>query len=61
MTKSTYVDVMFKQADENYGWTKLFELFTPGSKVLDIGCSSGNFGKALIEEKLIHCSSSTRT
>ena len=51
MTKSTYVDVMFKQADENYGWTKLFELFTPGSKVLDIGCSSGNFGKVLIEQK----------
>lgn len=51
MTKSTYASVKFKQADENYGWTKLFELFTLGAKVLDIGCSSGNFGKVLIEQK----------
>ncbi len=51
MTKSTYAEVMFKQADENYGWTKLFELFETESKVLDIGCSSGNFGKVLIDQK----------
>lgn len=51
MSKSTYADVKFKQADENYGWTKLFELFTSGEKVLDIGCSSGNFGEILIKKK----------
>lgn len=51
MAKSTYASVKFRQADENYGWTKLFELFAPGSRVLDIGCSSGNFGKVLIEQK----------
>lgn len=51
MAKSTYADVMFRQMDENYGWTKLYNFISVKSRVLDIGCSSGNFGKVLIERK----------
>lgn len=51
MAKTAYTDVKFKKTDENYGWTKLFGFFTSNSHVLDIGCSSGNFGKELIRQK----------
>ncbi len=51
MTLSAYAKVKFNELDKNYGWTKLFELFPASVKVLDVGCSSGNFGKTLIKEK----------
>ncbi|MBI2591894.1 methyltransferase domain-containing protein [Candidatus Saccharibacteria bacterium] len=53
MTRSVYADNTLIEGQENDAWTKLFDFFTPNSAVLDAGCSSGNFGKALIEQK--HC------
>lgn len=35
----------------NSSWSKTFERIEPGSKVLDVGCSSGNFGQELIKRK----------
>lgn len=35
----------------NSSWYKILHLVKPDTKVLDIGCSSGNFGEALIKEK----------
>ncbi len=37
--------------DSNHVWNKLSSLIPNGSKVLDIGCSSGNFGEFLIRQK----------
>lgn len=37
--------------DSNHVWNKLANLIPSGSKVLDIGCSSGNFGEFLIRQK----------
>lgn len=37
--------------DPNSSWYKILHLVEPKSKVLDIGCSSGNFGETLIREK----------
>lgn len=56
MTRSVYSKNELK-ADEsdawvnNDVWIKLLELFSNGAEVLDIGCSSGNFGKELIRQK----------
>lgn len=47
---SNYSDSSFS-TDPNSSWYKIFQYIEKGSKVLDIGCSSGNFGKVLIEEK----------
>ena len=35
----------------NNTWNKVFDMVRPSSIVLDVGCSNGNFGKALIENK----------
>ncbi len=35
----------------NNPWNKIFDLVKKDSTVLDVGCSLGNFGKALIEHK----------
>lgn len=37
--------------DPNSSWYKIFHLIKPSSKVLDIGCSSGNFGEVLTKSK----------
>lgn len=37
--------------DPNHVWNKLANLIPSESKVLDIGCSSGNFGEFLIRQK----------
>lgn len=37
--------------DDNHAWTILMNMLPEKSKVLDIGCSSGNFGKELIDKK----------
>lgn len=49
---SNYSDSNFTH-DKNSSWYKIYRIITPGSKVLDVGCSSGNFGKVLIDKK--HC------
>jgi 2-polyprenyl-3-methyl-5-hydroxy-6-metoxy-1,4-benzoquinol methylase len=36
---------------ENHSWGLLNHYITPGSTVLDVGCSSGSFGKVLIDIK----------
>lgn len=51
MTKSAYAGNTFNPSDKDDPWTKLFDLFAPSTRVLDLGCSSGNFGKALKKQK----------
>lgn len=48
---SNYSDSHFDESNRNSSWYKVFELIPEKSKVLDIGCSSGNFGKVLIDKK----------
>lgn len=36
---------------ENNPWNKVFDMVKNGSTVLDVGCSTGNFGEALIKYK----------
>lgn len=38
-------------SDPNHVWNKLANLIPDGSEVLDIGCSSGNFGAMLVAQK----------
>lgn len=47
---SNYSDSSFA-TDPNSSWYKIFSYIKDGSKILDIGCSSGNFGKVLIDQK----------
>lgn len=44
------IDSTFRD-DPNSSWYKVFKYIKPSSSVLDFGCSSGNFGKALIQKK----------
>lgn len=48
---SNYSDSSFSEHGENSSWTKVLNLIPKRSRVLDIGCSSGNFGVELIERK----------
>lgn len=48
---SNYSDSAFDESSENTSWYKVFKLVPESSTVLDIGCSSGNFGQVLIERK----------
>ena len=48
---SVYANNKYENVKTNHAWFKIFQFITPNSKVLDIGCSSGNLGKALKEEK----------
>jgi len=50
---SNYSDSIFIPDSVNNSWAHLYEYIPENSRVLDIGCSSGNFGQALIEHK--HC------
>lgn len=47
---SNYSDSSYSD-NVNSSWYKILHLVEEGSAVLDIGCSSGNFGAALIKEK----------
>jgi len=47
---SNYVGTFVPGTDNN-PWNKAFDLVNEGSTVLDVGCSLGNFGAALIERK----------
>ncbi len=48
---SNYSNSSFDPKNSNTSWYKAFELIRPKSLVLDIGCSSGNFGAELIKRK----------
>ncbi|MBW3569322.1 class I SAM-dependent methyltransferase [Candidatus Parcubacteria bacterium] len=48
---SNYSSSEFNLKDTNNSWTKTFDMIPPGSSVMDIGCSSGVFGEALIKQK----------
>lgn len=48
---SNYSESYFDESNQNASWYKVFNLIPEKSKVLDIGCSSGNFGAVLIERK----------
>ncbi len=48
---SNYADSHFDEKSQNTSWHKVFSFIQPQSKVLDVGCSSGNFGKVLISKK----------
>ncbi len=42
---------VYKPDAENDPWNKVFDMVKKGSTVLDVGCSTGNFGEALIKHK----------
>lgn len=48
---SNYTNNLFDPADKNNSWNQLYKYVPAGSSVLDVGCSSGNFGHVLINEK----------
>jgi 2-polyprenyl-3-methyl-5-hydroxy-6-metoxy-1,4-benzoquinol methylase len=48
---SNYSDSHFDESNQNASWFKIFNLIPPKSRILDVGCSSGNFGKVLIDRK----------
>lgn len=50
---SNYSDSAFYEKDANTSWYKAFHLVPEKSTVLDVGCSSGNFGAELTARK--HC------
>jgi 2-polyprenyl-3-methyl-5-hydroxy-6-metoxy-1,4-benzoquinol methylase len=45
---SNYSDSLFSPENTNNSWYKALNMIPEGSLVLDVGCSSGNFGDALI-------------
>lgn len=47
---SNYSASSLKQ-DPNSSWYKIFQMIPERSEVLDVGCSSGNFGAELIKQK----------
>lgn len=51
MNQSVYAGNKLESTDTNSPWVKLFDFVGASSSVLDIGCSSGNFGKELIAQK----------
>jgi 2-polyprenyl-3-methyl-5-hydroxy-6-metoxy-1,4-benzoquinol methylase len=51
---SNYSESVFDESNHNTSWYKVFNLVREKTKVLDVGCSSGNFGKALIDKKQCH-------
>lgn len=48
---SPYSGHQFRVNDRNDAWSNLFALVPDGSRVLDVGCSTGNFALALEERK----------
>ncbi len=48
---SPYAKHEFAPGTHNNSWANLYELIPDGASVLDVGCSTGNFGGALIREK----------
>lgn len=48
---SNYTNNLFDPKVKNNSWVHLYDYVPEGSRVLDVGCSSGNFGEVLIHEK----------
>lgn len=48
---SHYSHSSFNENNSNSSWHKVMRLIPEGARVLDVGCSSGNFGKILHERK----------
>ena len=48
---SNYSANKYTKDTQNDSWNKIFEFIEDESRVLDIGCSSGNLGATLIQEK----------
>lgn len=48
---SNYSESSFDESNHNSSWYKMAHLIKDGSEVLDVGCSSGNFGAVLINKK----------
>jgi len=48
---SNYSSSNYQPENPNSSWYKVYNMIDPNSSVLDIGCSSGNFGEALIKNK----------
>lgn len=51
MSKSVYADNHLDIKKQNDAWTNLYNFVPTKSHVLDVGCSSGNFGRELIDKK----------
>lgn len=52
-TLSPYSTHFFDESSNNSSWSNMYPYIADGSRVLDVGCSTGNFGAAL--EKLKGC------
>lgn len=50
---SIYANHLFEPGTKNNSWAHLYEYVSDGDRVLDVGCSTGHFGEALIHLK--HC------
>jgi SAM-dependent methyltransferase len=48
---SPYAQHSFESDTSNNSWSNMFRFIPDGSRVLDVGCSTGNFGKALKQYK----------
>lgn len=48
---SPYAQHAFVPETQNDSWANMFGFIPDGSRVLDVGCSTGNFGAALAEHK----------
>ncbi len=48
---SNYTNNLFDPDEQNNSWSQAYKYVPEGSRVLDVGCSSGNFGHVLIQEK----------
>ncbi len=48
---SNYSDSSFDDSNKNTSWYKVFSRIPKKTTVLDVGCSSGNFGEVLIKQK----------
>lgn len=48
---SIYANHLFEPGTKNNSWAHLFEYIKEGDRVLDVGCSTGYFGEALIHLK----------
>lgn len=51
MSLSVYASNKLKPRDNNDAWSKLYNLVPNKKRVLDVGCSSGNFGSEIIKKK----------